>query len=206
MSKELRDEITEFIAMEVRSGFYHKDEILKFTLDAYSEDDPDEKWIMKILTDLWDTHMNEAATWEHPTDFDKLAEIFDELNKEHIIALHWAGYTKQDGYNDVQQVLTEVEKKGVHPKGFCFYHTQDLQRALSLGLLLLAFDDMEGDDARAVALGQHIVSKFHRLNFETEWDGTVEQRIAIKKFKWQKIVDDEDWGPGRAIACLTGEC
>ncbi len=201
---EEMDEVVEFIKQEIKFGFDYPEEILEsvWAFGFENEDKLDEKWLNETIKKYYNRHLKESEKWKRPTDFDKLAQIFDELNQEKIIALHKAGYTKQDGYDDVNEVVNLLQAKNIKPKGFCFYHIQDLERVIVSGSLFLAFDDIKQNTENAILLGKKIVAKLEKNNFLVEWNETVEQRIEIKDLLWQKIPDKQPWGITRAIKFL----
>ena len=204
--ENLKNEVLEFIKQEVRFGFDNQEDILESVWSAgfENEDQLNEGWLKQVIAEHYNQQQTESKKWTNPTDFDKLAKVFDELNQEKIIALHKAGYTKQDGYSDVSEVVDLLKAKNIVPLGYCFYHTQDLERAVDPASknLFLAFDDISQDDEKAILIGQTIVSKLKNNGFAVEWNGTIDQRIEIKNISWQKIPDEQPWGIARAIKYL----
>src|SRR6185295_1242458 len=74
-----------------------------------------------------------------------LDTAFAAINKRGVIAMHNAGYTQSDGYDDFREAYSQ------HPNqrsilGYCFYHEQDIQRAVRGGGLYLAFGPVDPDD------------------------------------------------------------
>lgn len=204
--EELKTEVLEFIHQEVKFGFNNQEDILEAIWAAgfENEDELDEEWLKQIIAQHYNEYQKESQQWTKPTDFDKLAKIFDELNQEKIISLHKAGYTKQDGYSDVHEVVDLLKPKNIVPIGYCFYHTQDLERVIepTSKSLFLAFDDINQDTEKAILIGQKIEAKFTDNGFTVEWNGTIEQRIEIKNISWQKIPDAQSWGITRTIEFL----
>lgn len=204
--KELKNEVIEFVKQEVKFGFYNQDDILEaiWTVGFENEDQLNEEWLKSVIAEHYNHYQTESKKWTKPTDFDKLAKIFDELNQEKIIALHKAGYTKQEGYSDVREVVDLLKAKNITPIGYCFYHTQDLERAVkpTSKNLFLAFDDINQNTDKAILLGQKIVTKFKENGFTVEWNETIEQRIEVKNISWQKVPDGQPWGITRTIEYL----
>jgi hypothetical protein len=196
----------ELIQQEVKFGFNQAEDILEvvWTAGFEDEDDLDEEWLKHIITFYYSKHQKQSADWKRPSDVDKLAEVFDELNQDNIIALHKAGYTKQDGYSDVNEVVNLLKVQDIIPEGYCFYHTQDLERAISPSSksLFLAFDDICQNNEKAILIGRKIVNKLQQKGFSVEWNETIEQRIEIKNMNWQKVPDNQAWGIARAIENL----
>lgn len=206
VNKELKQDVIDLIRQEVLFGFDNEAEILEATWDLEADygEELDGEWVRHMIAKYYNTRQTESRQWERPTDFDRLARSFDELNREKIIALHKVGYTKQDGYSDVGEVKVHL-KAGVKPVGYCFYHTQDLERAIDPEIrnLFLAFDDIGQDDEKAVWVGKKIVTTLNENGLKTEWNGTIDQRIEIKDIRWQKVPDGQDWGMERAIGLLN---
>ncbi|PIE50701.1 MAG: hypothetical protein CSA38_01665 [Flavobacteriales bacterium] len=198
------DEVIEYIKQEVAFGFDNQEQILESVWNAgfENEDQLDEKWIKTVIAKFYNEHYKASLQWEKPTDVDQLAQVFDELNQEKIIALHKAGYTKQDGYDDVMEVVEQLKAKNESsPKGFCFYHMQDLERAIDPKCknLFLAFDDLNQNTEQGILIGKRIVEKLKDKGFAVEWNETIEQRIEIKNISWKKMPSEESWGIDRAI-------
>ncbi|WP_257668830.1 DUF6891 domain-containing protein [Parapedobacter tibetensis] len=204
--EQLQEEVLQLIKEEITFGFKNEEEIVEAIWAAgfENEEQLDEQWLRTLISTHYAAYQLESRLWTRPTDFDKLAHVFDELNRAGIIALHQAGYTKQDGISDVREVVQALKAKNIEPLGFCFYHTQDLQRAIHPDIrnLFLAFDDIAQDDGKAVALGKRIVEKLHAQGLKTAWDGTVDQRIELKNVDWKKLPDGQDWGMNRALKQL----
>lgn len=194
MDKKLQEEITENVKNEVAFGFNTKDEIFDDILDMFYNEKIDEDWLKKMIDEKYDIHVEESKSWKRPTDFEKLSDAFAELNDENIITLHKAGYTKQDGYGDVAEVAAILKEDGVEPIGYCFYHTQDLERAIDpeIANLFLCFDSFDQDDKKAVEIGKMIIDKLNKAGLKTSWNGTVDERIKIENISWLKTPEEED--------------
>ncbi len=206
MTIELKEEAKEQIDKEVQFGFDSKEEILSGILEMfYDEKEIDKNWIRKEIASQFALLQAASKHWKSPTDFDKLAEVFDQLSENGIIAIHKAGYTKQDGYDDVNQVKEQLEKLKIKAKGYCFYHTQDLERAISPEIenLYLAFDSINQKDKEAIEIGKEIVTLLKQKGFPISWEETIDTRILISKIKWQKIPDLQDWSLNRSLLIMT---
>lgn len=202
MNNELKEEAEEQIHKEVHFGFDSKQQIYEGILEMfYDEEEIDKNWIESKIDKQYDHNQLESKNWKRPTDFDKLVQVFDKLNEKKIIAIHKAGYTKQDGYEDINEINQQLKKYKITTRGFCFYHTQDLERAIfpETGNLYLAFDSHNQNDGEAIKIGKEIVNLLEQYEFQIEWDGSINSRILISKINWQKIPDDKDWSLNRSI-------
>jgi hypothetical protein len=188
MKTMLEPETNSEIACFVRSGFYERErlkEIFCEEMYAPGELDPDDV-AAAIDAEIakWES---EKSTWPHVTDCDRLDSVFDALNDRGIIALQNAGYTQGDGYDDF------LDMYDAHPDrasvlGYCFYHGQDLERAVRGEGLNLAFGpvDASHEETLGPKVGDVIREEFERAGFTVDWDGTFSKRIRIPDLVWQK--------------------
>ena len=208
MTEEVKQEALEQIELDVKFGFENEEQLFDSIRDMfYQEEDFDEDWLRQTISDKFQQHQSESVNWKHPTDFERLAAVFDELIREKIVCLHNAGYTKSDGEGDCLQTIERLSELGIKPKGFCYYHSQDLGRAVDPEIqnLYLRFDSPTQDDSEALIVANKIVDKMKKNGFEIAWTGTVDQSIEVKYFNWQKVPDDQDWGEERVIQILTNQ-
>lgn len=202
MTLEDSDYAAQLADLEIRFGFSSPGDIVERICDAFEEEDNfDRGWLEKYVTDGFSARLEESRSWTRPTGFDRLAEAFDELIQGRIVCLHKAGYTRQDGEDDCLEVVEELQQLGKKPVGFCFYHEQDLARALdpAIGSLLLGYNSLtfREEDARVVA--NTIISALKRRNFNVSWNGSVEERIEVLDIDFRKVPDDQEWGMERVL-------
>lgn len=202
MTQDIKNEATEQIEKEVLFGFEKPEEILEgIRVMFYDEEDMDENWLRKEIQVLFQKQQKESKLWHKPTDFDRLVVAFDSLIRQRIICIHKAGYSKQDGYELCDDAAEDLHREGLAARGYCFYHTQDLERAIHPAVknLLLAFDSIDQNDDEAVRIGLLIVDALHQQGFDVRWDGTVNDRIEIVTIDWKKIPDYQDWSSRRVL-------
>jgi hypothetical protein len=181
-------DIRQQIKFWVWSGFYDKERAAEHLASRY-EDEPDLTVDRAVAQKALDAEFAAKAaaerTWPKETDCDRLDRAFDELHRAGICALHNAGYTQSDGHSDVAQVLAD---EGRHKfRGFCFYHGQDLERAVHGGGLLIAFGDLDEVEADMIAIGRAVVTTLTKYGFKTEWDGTAKRRIDVTNIDWKRL-------------------
>jgi hypothetical protein len=199
LKTEIADEINAFI----KSGFFDKEETFENIQDMFYNETLDESWIKQEIDKQYEQRLAEQKTWQPVTDFDRLAAVFDKLNSSGIIALHNAGYTRQDGESDTGEIHAELEKEGIETRGYCFYHTQDMDRAIDGGNLLLAFGDFMENDKLGTDIGKEIVAALQEKGFKTQWNGSIENRIEVVGLKWQKRFGNDNCSNERAIERLS---
>ncbi len=202
MDQEIKDEAQEQVRKDVLMGFDTKEEIFEGVMDMfYDNDDFDEAWLTAVIDDAYAQHQAESKRWTTPTDFDRLVKVFDQLMTQQIVCLHKAGYTRQDAMHDCMEVVNALAQYGVNALGYCYYHTQDVERVIDPETknLLLGFDSSDSDEEKALAVGVLIAEILEDEGFEFAWNGTINQRIEIKNLNWQKVPTDEDYGLQRNL-------
>lgn len=191
--------IFESIENQVRMGFLSIDEIKDNILDEIEdnefENEISEDWANKHIETEWQQRLDESKTWKNPTDTQRLVAAFNDLCDHNIIALHNAGYTTSDGEYEVVEVERELRKHNIISDGYCFYHEQDLSRAISKDdpSLYLAFQKVDNeDDEVTISVGRKIVEILNKHGFETEWNQSPTTKILIPNFKWELFYEEKN--------------
>lgn len=167
----------------VRAGFYTHDDIEQMVDDIIEEDvDADE--MKSLIGPKLRAKLREERSWPAVTDCDRLDQVFYALHEQGICSLANAGYTMSDGYSDVSEAVADAPDG--HYTGFCFYHGQDVERAIEGEGVMLAFGDLGDDAARSVQVGQVIVDALKLAGFQADWDGTTQTRINLPVFDWKR--------------------
>ena len=165
------------------SGYYQEDQAQEM-LEDILEEDVDEDAMRAAISAEFDKKAQAEDGWPDLTDCDRLDVVFRALDEDGICAVQNAGYTMSDGYSEVAEA---VHERGLeHYHGYCFFHGQDIERAIDGHGLMLAFGNLDDNEAKAVRAGQAIVAELRKAGFETSWDGTTKQRIEIPKIDWKR--------------------
>ncbi len=185
------------ILSQIRMGFISieevKDNIIEEIEDNGLEDEISETWAFKHIENEYNNLKEESKKWDKTSDTQRLIQAFDELCQKNIIALHNAGYTISDGEEEVVEVEKELRKVNIRSEGYCFYHQQDLERAIQTGNLYIAFQKIDNSSEKvAIDVGKKIVKILEKYDFKVEWDENVNERILIKDFEWQWIYKEEN--------------
>jgi hypothetical protein len=175
--------IADAIRTSVWSGFYDRGGVQE-VVDDLLEGDVDEELLRSKIDLEFAAKILAEKSWPAVTDCDRLDSAFAAMNAAGVIALQNAGYTMSDGEGDVGEVLHTRGRD--HVRGYCFYHGQDLDRAVAGDGLMLAFGDLDGDEKQKSAIGQVIKELLERNGFAVEWDGDPERRIAIPRIDWKR--------------------
>lgn len=202
MKPEIKKEAIEQLEKDILFGFESEEEIFEGICDLFYDEELDENWLKKEINERFEKHQRLSLTWEKPTDFDKLVKTFDQLNKEKIVALHNAGFTKQDGRDDCLEVIDELKAIGIQAKGYCFYHSQDIERVLINKNLFIGFDSYNQDDELAKQVAEKIVEVLKTNGFIVKWNRSIETRIEIQNVVWQKAYDTIEYNYDRVFRIL----
>ena len=196
MEEGLKSQILENIQEDVIIGFYSHEDIYERVWDLFTYDGftIDPSWLSSVVSHEIKLHENKSLEWSQPTDFQKLVKAFNSLRKLGVVSLHHAGFTKQDGDYDCRVLLEELSDLGYLLKGYCFYNEQDITGVIdNMGTLHIGFYSKESNEQEAIIIGQLIIEELRAAGFETSWNNSVDQRIAINNFLWQKTYDGIDY-------------
>jgi hypothetical protein len=154
-------------------------------LYAPGELDPDD--LTAAIDEEIAKHEAEKKAWPAVTDCDRLDAAFAALSKRGIIALHNAGFTQSDGYEDFRAALKSHPQRAT-VVGYCFYHSQDVEHAVQGEGLYLAFGPVhpKDEDTKGPEIGRVVREELERAGLKVKWDGTFNTRMCIPQFVWQR--------------------
>lgn len=169
-------------------GYYTAEAILRWIDEGAAEGGRfDHAWIKTFAAAALEKKRAAEATWPQDTDCDRLDRAFDRLNGQGFCVLQWAGNTISDGMEEVGEVINAEGVPDDRYQGYCFFHSQDIDRALGGEGLLLAFGATDSDTSEDyVRMGRLVCEAFHQEGLKTEWDGTADSRIAVPALRWQR--------------------
>lgn len=183
----MNSEVSRQIDVLVRGGFVPASEIADMVIESFDSEELDADEVQGHTKAALRALRRQAASWPAVTDCEKLDAVFRALGDRHLIAIQNAGYTQSDGYSDVGEVLRS------HPQrseviGYCFFHGQDLERAVNGDGLYLAFGPIDPKLEQTVGaqVGRLIVEELGRAGLEATWDGTFAQRIFLPHVDWKR--------------------
>lgn len=189
--------IYESIFNQVRMGFLSileiKENIIEEIEDNGFDKEISEKWAFENIEQELERLLEESKNWKKPTDSERLIEAFDELCEQNIIALHNAGFTTSDGEYEVVEVERKLRENQVISDGYCFYHEQDLSRAITPkdSSLYIAYQKVNNsDDDVTLEVGKKVVKVLTNNGFKIEWNEDVNSKILIPNFRWEYIYDE----------------
>jgi hypothetical protein len=188
MGRMLAPEVEEEIVAAVRGGFDDRARIVEsFCEERYEPGELDRQAVTAAVDRAIAAREAEKTRWPAVTDCDRITAAFTRLNARGVIALENAGFTQSDGYDDVSQAYDEHADRA-RVLGYCYYHGQDLERAVAGGGLWLSFGPVDPDDEETVGprVGALVREELERAGLEVAWDGSFSKRIHVPKVVWQR--------------------
>jgi hypothetical protein len=175
--------VRDAIHVWVWSGFYGEAET-KEMMEEILDGDVDAVEMQRFIASEFALKAVAERSWPKETDCDRLDRVFAALDAAGICSLQSAGYTMSDGHEDIGQKLDERGMKNF--RGYCFYHGQDLDRAVNGQGLMLAFSDLKAEPVAKTKVGYEICALLEKEGFKTDWSGDPEKRINVPKIDWKR--------------------
>jgi hypothetical protein len=184
-----RNYATEQMNLLILGGFRPPEEIEQIIMEeCFRPEDVaegDAIWVGQEVARAWAAKLEDERSWLAETDVDKLDAAFAALRACRIIALHQAGMERSDGLTEVSHEYDAAGAEASGVVGYCFYHQQDVERAIAGHYLLLAFGDIDGDRVKGEEIGRRIAAAIEQSGLRLSWDGTIDRCIGID-LRWQK--------------------
>ncbi len=197
MDSELIEEICYEIQLLLKTGFYNDEEIVEIIDDEFIEENLRKNQILKLFEE---TKSGFDTLSEDSEDLLRLKESFINLSKNHkIISIHNAGYDIEEGIQDAFELYTHLRNNKYEVDGFCFYSFEDIEFALDENILNIAFGDFEYDEKKALDIGKRVADELKSNGFKIRWDETVDERIEIMDFNWQKVYEEREYSMDGAL-------
>ena len=174
MNEDIIEELEFMSKTLIKSGFFDEEEILEILEEQFIDEAIN-------LDDLEIELINSSNS-----NFSKLEEVFTQLAKKGIIAIHNCGYDIEEGVNDAFELLVHLKNNKMDCEGFCFYTFEDIEEAIFEDKLRITFGDFENNQEKALEIGNIIKNILEAFNFNIIWDGTLNEQITIEPFNWDK--------------------
>lgn len=184
----LREEAEAAIHTHVWGGEYGPDEVcLIVGEELFGDDEEQEEWIEAAVRRAFVAKRRAEKKWPKVTDCDRLDDVFTALEKRGIVTDYDdTAYTQSDGFEAVEELYRDEGGKESSFVGYCFYTFQDRKAALAGDGLMLAYGHFTDHANKGAEIGQIVREEFERAGFTVEWEGTLNRRIFLKGFRWQR--------------------
>jgi hypothetical protein len=179
---EVLDNLRQHIAEQITEGFCTREEIIDEAA-AYAEDEFErvdlDSFIEMTANELFEMQYQVQATWEYPTDCDRLDMAFADLDAAGIVARQNFTCCQTCGHAEMQNEITWVQEH--RPvEGYVFYHMQDTESAREGHGLYLAYGAVPEDEDSLVQIGWRIVGALRGTGLEVSWEGSTNRRIYVQ--------------------------
>jgi hypothetical protein len=194
LTKVDQDDLIACIRPLVWGGFESKGEIREICEDHLGQRDwtvPERAWLDQELARQWTKKKAAEKTWPMGTAFDRIDRVFKNIEQSGIMALHRAGNTQSDGWDDARQFWDEQGGASSSLHGVVFYHGQDVERVLEDKSLLLTFGPFAGSKLSAMDIAARTVAALTAAGFTVTPPPDESQRIEITGLDWTKRSPDE---------------
>lgn len=182
--------------LEIRAGYFPFDSSIEFIIEilearaseyfkGFADFGPRLRERLREHTEqLVVSERETEATWGEPTVLDRIRAAFEELTSGHILAQENLGLTIQDGWGYAGKKATSDHR------GVVFFHREDVLDAVEGRPLLLAFGAIPTSDhddlASSVEIANAALSVLKAHGVQCFWSGSVDDRIVVAPFSWQR--------------------
>ncbi|MEQ1820346.1 MAG: hypothetical protein ABL871_17225 [Terricaulis sp.] len=180
---EIEAHIRKAIRFWVWSGYYDAASVEGMLPDVL-EDGVDVDAMYALIPEAFAAKATAENDWPEVTDCDRLNAAFEALDARGVCCLQNAGFTQSDGLGDVREAAQARGMKRY--QGYCFFHAQDIERALDGRGMHVAFGVFDRNGAKVAEIGQRVVAALSEAGLGVEWDGDETKRIAIPKIEWRR--------------------
>ncbi len=185
---EILTDLRTFMGYRVREGFESEDQIVENAIahaqESYGREIPQVD-VEQLLAEILAAYRAEQATWEGPTDCDRLDQAFAALNQRDIVARQDFSCCTACGHNDIwDEIAAEEEKQPV--EGYVFYHFQCTEQALESGRLLLAYGSVADDEESLADVAFTIVQELLVAGLDAKWNGHANSPIVVERIVWRR--------------------
>ncbi len=185
----LKDDVDEFVALQVAVGRSTPDQIVDEAIE-YLEDDADSDEVKALATAsvgaAIEAHLAAQAGWPAVTDNDRLTAAFAALDDAGIIAREDFSCCQNCGAAEIGDVDIDDPDR---IRGYTFYHQQDTESAASGGGIYLAYGPFNASPEPGVdpvaAIGREVADALQEQGLTVDWDGSTRKRIGVR-VTWQK--------------------
>jgi len=180
--EDLRADIDAMVSALVSAAFLPRDQVW-FALDDICEqgDDPDalRAYASAELERLWSAQRSAERDWGEQTDCDRLDKAFSELDACGIVSRQDFTCCGNCGAAEIGAEMDDAEGRGVHVRGYAFYHQQDTERAVEGHGIYLNYGADRAGEEPALAIAHEIIAVLKRNGLDPQWNGKFSQRIHV---------------------------
>ncbi|MFB7123721.1 hypothetical protein DR950_16765 [Kitasatospora xanthocidica] len=185
LTPDVLREVQERASELIRCGFQEPDEIAESLVEDLDDQGLTQEEAERIVAPLWAARLAEQAAWPETTDVDRLADAFDALEDQGIVAAMDFTCCAGCGYAEIGG------EAGEGSVGFVFFHQQDTEAAAAGRGLMLRYggfrageETTEVSERRTAEVGRTVVAALEAVGLTAEWDGSPHTAIRVAPLEW----------------------
>ncbi len=170
----------------VATGYEPEDYVLEMVREMLSDEgvaDVDD-YATRAVSEAIHIQVQSQASWNTPTDCDRLRAAFESLKGQGILAQHHYSCCGSCGAAEVRIQIDFDESQGTRWRGFAFYHVQDTESAVDGDGLYLNYGDCDGTEEGSIEVAHQICRVLGEHGLKTDWNGDLGLRIRID-LQWE---------------------
>ncbi|MBS2013669.1 MAG: hypothetical protein JST00_12315 [Deltaproteobacteria bacterium] len=183
----------EEIATLVRAGYMTVAEIAETIGDMIDDEGDDERPTSQEVLEAVQSAMEERRRQldvKVPSSYDRLRRAFDLLEERGVLARENYWCCQTCAYSAIDQEIDDGLEAGAQIRGYVLFHSQDTDRAVESGHLLLRYGGVTADPEREGAdaskkIGEEVVALLRSSDFEPLWSGSPDDVITLP-IHWDK--------------------
>jgi hypothetical protein len=187
LTTDLDEALRAFLSMRVREGYMSRDYMIEVATEVFGDDFPETDITQpaaRIADELLAAHAAAEATWDAPTDPDRLRSAFGRLEAAGLVVRENFADCSTCGFAEIQDEI-DAESKNRAVRGFAFFHEQDTERVAEDGVLYVAYG-AASRSIEATEIGREVANALSDAGFSVTWDGSINTRIGITGLDWRQ--------------------
>lgn len=180
------------IGMLVRAGYMTVAEIaevMEEIVDESKHDRPASNEIIHAIQVSMEARRRELDV-TIPSSYERLRQAFDVLEERGLLTRENYWCCQTCAFAAITDEIGEELDDGSDVRGFVFFHSQDTDRAVEEGYLLLSYGGIGREPGRegpapSKEIGEEIVELLRSAEFAPEWSGSPNDPIEVP-ITWDK--------------------
>jgi hypothetical protein len=183
--------VREWIDVAITGGFDPYPTIRDSIVEIAADDGVSPETAERLLQERWDARLAEQQSWTTPSDADRLAAAFEDLNSDGVLARMGFSCCGTCGPGE----LFEIRDAEDPQQSYAYFHVQDAE-GVGDGCVFLGYgsfvdtrelpDPDRAYERLALAVGEQVRSTLTRHGLEVVWDGSLARRIRVELPDWRK--------------------
>lgn len=191
-------EYEEDLSIMVRAGYMTAAEMVDSIAQTDEDDRPSINTLSALVKAMLEERRSELGV-SGSQSYERLRTAFETLDERGVLARENYWCCQTCAYTSMDEEVGEHVAAGEEVRGFVLFHSQDTERAVETGELVLRYGGLApgsrriGADA-SKAIGEEVVAVLQAAGFEPRWSGSPSDLIDLP-IEWDKLPPDDDAAP-----------